>query len=120
MIPRAYLKCVSVALERGIQLRFGVQDSPQSLGITTRQPSRRNRFDQLPQGASRLPSSWGIRYPQWWMLLVAILAIYRFPKADAYSNQGSLLGMQRFAKRQRKPLNELLGTHVANPPSDST
>ena len=54
----------------------------------------------------------GIRFPQWWMLLVAILAIL--------SNQGSLLGMERFAKRHRKTLNELLGTHVAKPPSDST
>ena len=54
----------------------------------------------------------GIRYPQWWMLLVAILAIL--------SNQGSLMGMERFAKRHRKTLNELLGTHIAKPPSDST
>jgi len=46
------------------------------------------------------------------MLLVAILAIL--------SNQGSLLGMERFAKRHHKTLNELLGTHIANPPSDST
>jgi len=28
--------------------------------------------------------------------------------------------MERFAKRHRKTLNKLLGTHVANPPSDST
>jgi hypothetical protein len=54
----------------------------------------------------------GIRFPQWWMLLVAILAIL--------SNQGSLMGMERFAKRHRKTLNELLGTDVAKPPSDST
>jgi hypothetical protein len=54
----------------------------------------------------------GIRYPQWWMLLVAILAIL--------SNQGSLMGMERFAKRHHKTLNELLGTQVAKPPSDST
>ena len=53
-----------------------------------------------------------VRLPQWWMLLVAILAIL--------SNQGSLLGMERFAKRHRKTLNELLGTHIASPPSDST
>ena len=46
------------------------------------------------------------------MLLVAILAIL--------SGQGSLLGMERFVKRHRKTLNELLGTHVAKPPSDST
>jgi hypothetical protein len=54
----------------------------------------------------------GVRFPQWWMLLVAILAIL--------SGQGSLMGMERFAKRHRKTLNELLGTHVAKPPSDST
>jgi hypothetical protein len=54
----------------------------------------------------------GIRYPQRWMLLVAILAIL--------SNQGSLMGIERFAKRHRKTLNELLGTQVAKPPSDST
>jgi hypothetical protein len=49
-----------------------------------------------------------MRCPQWWMLLVAILAIL--------SNQSSLLGIKRFAKRHRKTLDELLGTHVANPP----
>jgi hypothetical protein len=55
----------------------------------------------------------GIRFAHWWMLLVAILAIL--------SGQGSLLGMERFAKRHRKTLNELLGgTHVVKPPSDST
>jgi hypothetical protein len=54
----------------------------------------------------------GVRFPQWWMLLVAILAIL--------SGQGSLLGMERFAKRHRKTFNELLGTHVVKPPSDST
>lgn len=46
------------------------------------------------------------------MLLVAILAIL--------SGQGSLLGMERFAKRHCKVLNEMLGTHVAKLPSDST
>jgi hypothetical protein len=54
----------------------------------------------------------GVRFPQWWMLLVAILAIL--------SGQGSLLGMERFAKRHRKTLNQLLGTHFAKSPSDST
>ena len=54
----------------------------------------------------------GIRFPQWWMLLVAILSIL--------SGQGSLMGMERFAKRHRKTLNELLVTQVAKPPSDST
>ena len=62
----------------------------------------------------------GVRFPQWWMLLVAILTIL--------SGQGSLLDMERFAKRQasakqwrhRKTLNQLLGTHIAKSPSDST
>jgi len=46
------------------------------------------------------------------MLVVAILGI-------PSSNLGSLLRMERFAKRARKFLNELLGTHIAKPPSDS-
>jgi len=54
----------------------------------------------------------GIRFPQWWMLLVAILAVL--------SGQGSLVGMERFAKRHRQTLNELLGTDLAKSPSDST
>ena len=54
----------------------------------------------------------GVRFPQWWILLMAILAIL--------SGQGSLLGMERFAKRHRKTLNQLLGTHIAKSPSDST
>ena len=47
----------------------------------------------------RLPR--GFRYPQWWKLLEAILAIL--------SNQGSSVGIERFAKRHRKTLNEQLG-----------
>lgn len=54
----------------------------------------------------------GIRFPQWWMLLVAILAIL--------SDQGSLVGMERFAERHRQTLNELLGTDLGKSPSDST
>jgi hypothetical protein len=54
----------------------------------------------------------GVRFPQWWMLLVAILSIL--------SGQGSLVGMERFAKRHCQTLNELLGTEFAKSPSDST
>ena len=54
----------------------------------------------------------GVRYPQWWMLLVAILAILR--------GQGSLVGMERFAKRHLALLNEVLGLEIGKPPSDST
>ena len=53
----------------------------------------------------------GISDPQWWIQLVAILG--------NLSNQGSLLVIELFAKRHRKPLNELLGTHIKTP-SDST
>jgi len=54
----------------------------------------------------------GIRFPQWWMLLVAILSIL--------SGQGSLVGMERFTKRHRQTLNELLGTEFGKSLSDST
>lgn len=47
----------------------------------------------------RLPR--GFRYPQWWMLLEAILALL--------SNQDPSVGTERFAKRHRKTLNEQLG-----------
>lgn len=46
------------------------------------------------------------------MLLVAILSIL--------SGQGSLVSMERFAKRHRQTLNELLGTDFGKSPSDST
>jgi hypothetical protein len=46
------------------------------------------------------------------MLLVAILSIL--------SGQGSLVGMERFAKRHRQTHNELLGTDFVKSPSDST
>jgi hypothetical protein len=46
------------------------------------------------------------------ILLVAILAIL--------SNEGSLVGMERFAKRHRQTISELLGTDFGKYPSDST
>jgi hypothetical protein len=46
------------------------------------------------------------------MLLLVILTMF--------SNQGSLLGMERYAKLNRQTLNGLLATHIANPPSDAT
>ncbi len=51
----------------------------------------------------------GIRFPQWCMLPVAIL-----------SGQGSLVGRERFAKRHRQTLNELLGSEFGKSSSDST
>ena len=54
----------------------------------------------------------GIRFPQWWMLLVEILSIL--------SGQESLVEMERFAKRHPQTLNELLSTDFGNSPSDST
>ena len=46
------------------------------------------------------------------MLLVAILAIL--------SNVDSLVGIERFARRHRQALNELLGTNFSRDPSDPT
>jgi hypothetical protein len=36
------------------------------------------------------------------------------------SNQGSLMGIERFAKRHRKSLIHYLGTHIHQSPSDYT
>ena len=49
-----------------------------------------------------------IRFPQWWLLLVAILSIL--------SGQGLVVGMERFANRHRQTLNELLGTDLGKSP----
>ena len=57
----------------------------------------------------------GVRFPQSWMLLVAILAILAI-----LSNEGSLVGIERFARRHREVLNALLGTDFGKEPSDST
>ena len=83
-----------------------------SLGRPTPKPLCCNRSDQLLKALPDCRMRRGVRSPQWWMLLVANLPIL--------SNQGSLLGMERFATRHRKTLNELLGTHITSPPSDST
>ena len=53
----------------------------------------------------------GIRFPQCWMLLVPSLSIL--------SGQGSLAGMERFAKRHGQMLNDLLGTDFGKSPSDA-
>jgi hypothetical protein len=50
-----------------------------------------------------------ISSPQCWMLLVAI--------HSTLSDQGSLAGMERFAKRHRQTTNELLGTDFGKSPS---
>jgi hypothetical protein len=52
-----------------------------------------------------------IHLPLWWMLLMANLA--------NLSGQGSLVGMERFARRQRHTHNDLLGSDFGMSPSDS-
>jgi hypothetical protein len=61
-----------------------------------------NGSDHRPQHVARRRTCRDIRCPQWWLFLVAILSIV--------SDQGSLVGMGRFAKRHRQALNELLCT----------
>ena len=89
-----------------------MQDSLLSVGLAAPQPAAASDLISFLKALPDCRMRRGIRFPQWWMLLVAILSIL--------SGQGSLMGMERFAKRHRKTLNELLGTHVAKPPSDST
>jgi hypothetical protein len=47
-------------MARGIQLRFGAQVSPVSLGLAAREPRCCKRSDQLPQGVARLPPAPGV------------------------------------------------------------
>ncbi|MCX5966461.1 MAG: transposase family protein [Cyanobacteria bacterium] len=89
-----------------------MQDSLLSVGLAAPQPAAASDLISFLKALPDCRMRRGISFPQWWMLLVAILSIL--------SGQGSLMGMERFAKRHRKTLNELLGTHVAKPPSDST
>jgi len=66
------------------------------------QPATPAAASDLISFLKALPDCWmrrGIRFPQWRMLLV---------------------GMERFAKRHRHTLNELLGTDFGKSPSDST
>ena len=54
----------------------------------------------------------GVRFQHWWWLLVALLAIL--------SQQGSLAGMERFAKRHLALVNEGLVLEIDKPKSEST
>jgi len=54
----------------------------------------------------------GVRYPQWFLLLVAVLGII--------SGCRSSRDLEAFAKRHREALNQALGLHFKRWPSDAT
>ena len=62
----------------------------------------------IPDGRFRL----GVRYPQWFLLLVAVLGIL--------SGCRSSRDLEAFAKRHRKALNQALGLDFKRWPSDAT
>jgi hypothetical protein len=62
----------------------------------------------IPDGRYRR----GVRYPQWLLLLVAVLGIL--------SGCRSSRDLEAFAKRHRKALNEALGLDFKRWPSDAT
>lgn len=62
----------------------------------------------IPDG--RLPR--GVRYPQWFLLLVAVLGIL--------SGCRSSRDLERFARRHREALNQALGLEYKRWPSDAT
>ena len=62
----------------------------------------------IPDGRSRH----GVRYPQWFLLLVAVLAIL--------SGNRSSRDLESFAKRNREQLNQALGLDFKRWPSDAT
>ena len=54
----------------------------------------------------------GVRFPQWFLLLVAVLGIL--------SGCQSLRDLERFALRHHAALNQALGLELKRPPTDST
>ena len=62
----------------------------------------------IPDGRFRR----GVRYPQWFLLLVAVLGIL--------SGCRSSRDLEAFAKRHRKALNQALGLDFKRWPSDAT
>jgi len=62
----------------------------------------------IPDGRFRR----GVRYPQWFLLLVAVLGIL--------SGCRSSRDLEAFAKRHRKALNQALGLDLKRWPSDAT
>ena len=62
----------------------------------------------IPDGRYRR----GVRYPQWYLLLVAVLGIL----SDCRSSRD----LQDFAERHREVLNQALGLNFKRWPSDAT
>jgi hypothetical protein len=62
----------------------------------------------IPEGRMRR----GVRFPQWFLLLVAVLGIL--------SGCQSLRDLERFAFRHHAALNQALGLELKRPPTDST
>jgi type VI protein secretion system component VasF len=62
----------------------------------------------IPDGRYRR----GVRYPQWFLLLVAVLGIL--------SGCRSSRDLEAFAKRHREALNQALGLNFKRWPSDAT
>ena len=62
----------------------------------------------IPDGRYRC----GVRYPQWYLLLVAVIGIF----SDCRSSRD----LEVFAERHREVLNQALGLNFKRWPSDAT
>ena len=84
---------------------------PQNLDIAANQADSNDLISFLkaiPDGRFRR----GVRYPQWFLLLVAVLGIL--------SGCRSSRDLEAFAKRHREALNQALGLDFKRWPSDAT
>jgi hypothetical protein len=84
---------------------------PQNLSATADQPTPDDLISFLkaiPDGRYRR----GVRYPQWFLLLVAVLGIL--------SGCRSSRDLEAFARRHREALNQVLGLNFKRWPSDAT
>ena len=79
------------------------------------EPSPVNSSADLKSFLKTIPDSRyrrGVRFPQWFLLLVAVLGIL--------SDCRSLRDLERFALRHHAALNQALGLKLKRPPTDST
>ena len=114
-VPRAAQKSVLISLSGagsiGFARRVSVPPMPETRSASVGQPEPDDLFSFLkaiPDGRSRR----GVRYPQWFLLLVAVLGIL--------SGCRSSRDLEAFARRNREALNQVLGLDFQRWPSDAT
>ena len=115
VIQQGRLKFVHVVLGGAVAIGFGQRVSPLPMPETSCAATDLRAPHDLISVLQAMPDSRyrrGMRYPQWFLLLVAVLRIL-----SGCRSSGDL---EAFAKRHREALNHALGLHCKRWPSDAT